>query len=374
MVGMAEYQNCTLCPDTWTRRGILAFKCPVEHGIIVSWADMEKIWHHTFYHELRIQPDQHCVLQTECVLNQKANREKMTQIMFETFKVPAFYSAYGSTLALYASGRVTGIVLDSGDGVTHTVPIYEGHVLTKGVNRCYIAGRNLTDHLMKLLQQRGYSFTTSAEREIVRDIKEKLCYVAEDLEIEMNKDEEKDIEKNYELPDGQVIYIGNERFKTAEVLFNPVLSDKNCGDVMGIDMMVIHSVVKCDVELRKEMFGNIVMSGGNTMIRGLDKRLKKDIENIVVSKSLVDGYLRECGGGKVYDDIMSVAYNFYGINDRARKYAGFASVKVVAPPGRKYATWIGGSILASMSSFVDNWISKDLYEEYGPGIVHRKCF
>ena len=292
---------------------------------------MERVWHHTFFNELRTAADEHPVLLTEAPLNPKQNREKMIEIMFDTFNVPAFYVAIQAVLSLYSSERTTGMAFDSGDSVTHVVPIYEGYALPHAIQRIDIAGRDITNHLDRLLAARGLSLKNNAERGIVRDVKEKLCYVALDFNEEMAKTSSA-IEKQYELPDCSFVNIGNERFRAPEALFQPSLLGL---DIDGADETTYKSIMKCDLDIRRDLYGNVVLSGGTTMYPGIGERLTKELTN---------------------------------------RAPPSMKVKVVVPPERKFSVWMGGSILSSLSSFQQMWVSKAEYEEAGPSIVHRKCF
>ncbi|KAJ7846139.1 actin family [Mycena leptocephala] len=323
--GFAD-KNCYVGDEALAKRGIMGMKYPIQNGFVRNWADMEEIWHHTFYNELRIAPEEHPVLLTEAPGNPSENRIQAISIMFEKFNVPAFYMQIGAVLALNASGRTTGVVVDSGEGVTHSVPVYEGFPLRDGIRRLSIAGQTVTEQLMKDLAERGYPLVTTAEREILRDIKETLCYVALDFDEELAAE---DVE--YELPDGQVITIGNERFTAPEALFKPSLVDSD-SKLAGIHKTTFKSIASCDDHIQQELYENVVLSGGNTMFGGMAERLQKELSKLAPPS---------------------------------------VTVKIDAPPERKYSAWIGGSILASLSTFQQIWCSKQEYEEVGAEIIHQ---
>jgi len=324
------------------KRGVLTLKYPLAHGIVTNWEDMERVWRHAFYNQLRVSPEEHSVLLTEAPLNPKANREKMTKMMFETFDVPAMYIAVQAVLSLYASNKTTGVVMDSGDGVTHTVPVYEGYTLPHAVMRLDLAGRDLTDYLSNLLTERGIVLKSSAELEIVRSMKEELCYVAADFDAELDaassvakksrtSEVSSNVEKPFELPDGSMIVVGTERFRCTEALFQPSLIGR---EHKGIHELTFECINRCDIDIRKDLYANVVLSGGTSTFPGLAERMIKELATL----------------------------------------APLAKVKISAPSDRKYSVWIGGSILASLSCFQQMWISRDEYNDSGPNIVHKKCF
>ncbi|OIT34785.1 actin-101 [Nicotiana attenuata] len=240
----------------------------------------------------------------------------------------------GVSVGMGQKDAYVGIVVESGDDLTHTVPIYEGHALPHAISRLDLAGRDLTDYLYKLFWESSYNGRFNVRTDTICHMKKKIAYIALDFEqeIEKVKNCSKSVEKGYELPDGQVINIGAERFRCPEVLFQPSLVGMQA---TGIHEKAYNSIMRCDVDIRKDLFSNIVLSGGSTMFSGIPERMVKEITALAPS------------GMKI---------------------------KVVAPPERKYGAWIGGSILASLCTFEQMWITKGEYDEIGPSIVHRKCF
>lgn len=311
---------------------------PVEEGIVKNWEDMIHLWNYTFYEKLGIEPAQHKILLTEPPMNPLQNRKKLCETMYETYGFDQVNVSIQAMLTLYAQGLFTGVVVDTGDGVSHVVPVYDGFVPQNLIKRLNVAGRHITNYLIKLLLLRGYAFNRTADFETVRQIKEKFCYVAYDINTERRLAQETTVlEESYTLPDGRVIKIGRERFEAAEALFNPDLIDVE-SKFGGIGEMVFRMIQEADIDTRPAYYKHIVLSGGSSMYPGLPSRLEKEITDL---------YLKEV---------------LKGATDRLKKF----KLRIEDPPRRKHMVFLGGSVLADiMKERQEFWMSKADYQELG---------
>ncbi|KAI3383656.1 hypothetical protein SNEBB_009244 [Seison nebaliae] len=310
-----------------TFRGLLRMNNPMDCGVVTNWDDMEKIWRYMFSKEnLNVNPIEHPVLITETPWNPQRNAEKITEIFFETFTVPAMMSAMQAVLVLYASGKTSGVVLDSGEGVTHAVPIVEGFSLNHCICRNDIAGREVTKYFRYLLRKEGYKFNSTAEFDLVRQIKENVCLV----QTSSFKNMESKESLKYKLPDGNIIDINTSFYNAPEVLFNPTL----IGDESpGVHEILRYSVAMCDLDLRKNLYQSIILAGGTTIMKNFPDRLMEELKQIAPK------------------DIK---------------------LKIHASRDRASSAWIGGSILASLGSFTKMWVTKKEYEEVGKNLMRKK--
>ena len=308
---------------------------PIENGLIRDWDAMEEVWVHAFYRSLCIQPEEHPVLLTEPPICPKANREKMTQIMFETFNTPAIYICSSSLLSLNGTGRVTGLVVETGHSASFSVPIWKNYSNPHAILRQDISGTQLTDYFTKSLTERNlYTSHSKSDRNMIRHIKEKFSFLLLDYKHDIKSTINECI---YQLPDGNRVSLGDDLARIPETLFQPslcsVYSDQFEPNLLGVHESVYASINKCDNDIRKHLYNNIVLSGGNSLISGFRNRLEKEI-------SLLSSH-----------------------NNR---------IRVIAPKERKHLAWIGGASLASLSTFNSMWISKQEYDESGPSICNAR--
>lgn len=327
--------------EVFSMQGSLNLKCPVSDRIITNAEEIESLWSHIFKKELNINTDEHPVLMTESPQNTKQMREKTTQIMMETFKVPAFYLAYPEVLSLYAANKISGLVIDAGETITHILPTYKCFGMTHITGRLDVGGRTLNAYLKKLIADHGIVLPAANEREIVRDIKEQLCFVplqkADKYKIECGQDAATD----FALEDGSKVTLSQERFYCPELFFNPQLSNSQSNDAdhvslatsQGLIQIISDVVEKVDEDMKQMMYENIYLSGGSSMFPGFGERIEKDLSLITNNKVVVN-----------------------------------------SPANRKNSAWIGGSALVSLATFSQMWITKAEYDETGPEIVNLKCF
>ncbi|CAG5132873.1 unnamed protein product [Candidula unifasciata] len=312
-----------------------ALSYPVQRGVVTDWDSMEILLDHIFQSKLSIKSQERPVLVTETPKNPTENKEKLAEVLFEKFQVPGFFSSCQAVLCLYCAGRTTGLVLDIGSGVTTAVPVYEGYSLPEAVLRMNVAGQDITEYLTKILSDRGHHFNTALDKIHVRNIKEKLCYVSLDgtKETQQPPAQTTTSASNYQLPDGKVISLADERFQCTEMLFQP---DKfGFSEKTGVHQMINSAISACELDTRKSLYNNVILSGGSTQFEGLVNRLKQELK----------------------------PFGALG-----------AEARISAPKDRILSAWSGGSVLASLSSFESNWISKKEYEDSGRQVVHTRCF
>merc|ERR550519_118365 len=303
---------------------------------------MRHLWDYTF-DKMDIDTKEHKILLTEPPSNPKKNKVNMCKAMFETYEFPYVKVSIQAMLVLYAQGLMTGVVVDSGDGVSHVVPVWEGIVPAHLIKRLNIAGRHVTEHLIKLLQIKGYNFNRSADFETARQIKEKCCFVGYDLEIENRLAlETTTLIKKYTLPDGRVIKLDRERYQAPEILFQP--EHAGCESV-GIVDMLFNMINDADIDLRPAFYKHIVLSGGSTMYPGLPSRMEKEMRELYLTKVLKGD----------------------------KSTLGKFKLRIEDPPRRKHMVFLGGSVLADiMKDREEFWISKEEWEEEGERILSKK--
>ena len=291
--------------------------------------------------------DEHPVLLTEAPLNPQTNREQTAELFFETYRTPALFFSPPAVLSLYASGRTTGVVLDVGEGVTHCIPIYEGYALPHSICRSDVAGRDVTKELQLLLRKNGLALTTTAECDLVKTMKEQICFVAPKALQDGSgygsgspststatataaaSDMAKNAKTKYQLPDGQAIEVSSERYTAPEILFQPSLIGS---EETGVADTLVNSIMKSDMDLRPTLYTQIVLAGGSTCTPGFGDRLLADVR---------------------------------------AKAPSHTRIRISAPPERIHSAWVGGSILASLATFKNMWATRSDYEEYGSSLLHR---
>ncbi|GAB4845316.1 Actin- protein 4 [Ancistrocladus abbreviatus] len=338
------------------RRDHMEVLSPFKDGVVADWDIVDTIWDHAFRECLLIDPTEHPMLVAEPSSNTQQQRERAVELMFEKYKVPALFLAKNAVLTSFASGRATSLVVDCGGGSTTVAPVHDGYVLQKAVLSSPVGGEVLTDCLMKSLESKGIttvdldfpntteSYRLYCQRIIASDIKECVCRAPD---TPYDESAYSNIPMTpYELPDGQTIEIGADRFKIPDVLFNPSLAQTIPGiegfpemspSARGLPQMVLESINKCDVDIRRELFSSILLAGGTASMQQLKERLEKDL-------------LEE--------------------SPQAARVKVLASGNAIE---RRFSVWIGGSILASLGSFQQMWFSKSEYEEHGASYIQRKC-
>ena len=331
MVGM-ELKERYVGDDAISKYEIMNFSYPIQRGEVTDWDKFENLMHFLLYSEMKVVPEEVSILITESPRTSRENREKLTEILFETFNVKRLHIANSSMLGLFSYGKTSGLIVDSGFNITSTVPIYEGYPLSHASIRINIGGEDLSKNLLSMIQNNlDENYIDIKGRILADDIKEKLGYLL------LNKDDDDDVKDvTYELPDGKKIELSKELYKANEILFSPNEENEKEKGLLSIKNMVIDSINKCDNEIKNDIKENICLTGGTTLLKNFPEKLKNE--------------LSESSEG--------------------------ANFNLSAEQERLFSTWIGGSIVSSLDNFQFMWVNKKEYTDNGKNllVIDSKCF
>uniref|UniRef100_A0A8C2CY69 Actin-like protein 6A n=1 Tax=Cyprinus carpio TaxID=7962 RepID=A0A8C2CY69_CYPCA len=312
---------------------------PLKNGMIEDWDSFQAILDHTYKMHFKSEPSLHPVLMSEASWNTRAKREKLTELMFEHYNIPAFFLCKSAVLSAFANGRSTGLVLDSGSTHTTAIPVHDGYVLQQGIVKSPLAGDFMSMQCRELFQELGVEIVPPyviASKTVIQDFQASVLQVSDSSYDEQVAAQMPTV--HYELPNGYNCDFGAERLKIPEGLFDPSNAKGLSGNTMlGVSHVVTTSVGMCDIDIRPGLYGSVVVTGGNTLIQGFTDRLHRELSQKTPPSM------------------------------RLKLIANNTTVE------RRFSAWIGGSILASLGTFQQMWISKQEYEEGGKQCVDRKC-
>lgn len=309
------------------RKGVVRLQYPIANGLIADWNEIGKVWEHIITKRLNSNPEEQGLLFTEPPLNPKENREKMAKIVFEDLNAPFLFLGVQTVLSLYAYGGTTGLVIDVGESMTNVSPIYETFEIPFCCSRLPLGGKDLTLYLQDSLRKRSRHSSVAEEIEWVQWVKERGCQVAADCESAAKSVETKEVK----LPDDNtVVTLGAERYLTPEILFNPEMIGK---DLQGLHKYTAECICKCEQEIKKELYKSVILSGGSTLFPGMETRLEEELRRLVGPKT---------------------------------------KIAISASPERRFSSWIGGSLVASLASFSAMCVTRNDYNETGPSIINSR--
>ena len=304
--------------------GLFKIFSPIENGTIVDWDFFKRIIDYIFY-VLRVDPTLVNILYSIHPSFPKRDLKRLFELFLENYQCMAFYPVLDSQLTLYSGGFQTGLIVEMGDSSTRIVPIYEGFKIEHAIKILELGGKVLTKYMEKILGSIGFSVDSSIRRELVRAIKERACFVSLDYNEDLKR--YKQYNKDFSLPDGSVIKLNKERFLLTEAIFNPSILKL---EHTSLPIAIIDAIDECDLDIRPKLINNIFLSGGSSMFPNLKSRLYQEIEL-----------------------------------ELARRKRKDQAIKIIAPRERTYSVWIGGSILATIPEFSDNWVTRANYFNNG---------